>query len=292
MARGYSAERYESLFTEPVDGVNGADNALRPDEPGRYHCKTIKAGDQLECEIYPLWNTAAEAGKAKRKATAEAIAAQNEKNARKRLIRRINANFTAEDIELTLTYAGDHVPDLPEARRDMANYIRRVKRWRKAHGLPELKYVAVIEYQGEDGAPKRVHHHVIMSGMDRDEAERLWGKGRANSARLQPDERGLEGLARYITKSLPRFKSEKRWVCSKNLVEPTVTVADTKISRRKAARLAHDAEAYGKDLFEHLYPGYTYTDIEIKYSPYVAGVYIYTRMRRNHGSPGRHKMAR
>ena len=289
--KGYSAERYEALFDQAVDGINGADNALRPDEPGRYRCKTIKAGDQLECEIYPLWSTAAEAGKAKRAARPEAIAAQNEKNARKRLIRRINANFTAADIELTLTYAGDHVPDLPEARRDMANYIRRVKRWRKAHGLPELKYVAVIEYQGEDGEPKRVHHHVIMSGMDRDEAERLWGKGRANSARLQPDEHGLEGLARYITKSLPRSKSEKRWVCSKNLVEPTVTVADTKITRRKAARLAHDADAYGKELFERLYPGYTFTDVEIKASAYVAGTYIYVHMRRRDGTSGRYKVA-
>ena len=53
-----------------------------------------------------------------------------------------------------------------------------------------------------------------------------------------------------------------------------------KISRRKAARLAHDADAYGKDLFEHLYPGYIFNDVEIKSSSYVDGVYIYARMRR------------
>lgn len=278
--KGYSAERYESLFELPPDGVNGADNVIRADEPGRFRCKTIKHGDQLDVEIFPIWNTRAEERKAKAALSSKAQAVLNEKNARKRLIRRINANFTADDIELTLTYAGEHVPDLEGARRDMQNYIRRVKRYRKAHGLPELKYVYVIEYQGEDGAPKRVHHHVIMSGMDRDAAEKLWGKGRANSARLQPDENGLEGLARYITKTLPRFKSEKRWVCSKNLIEPTVTAADKKISRRKAARLAHDADAYGKDLFEHLYPGYLFNEVEIKTSAYVAGVYIYAKMRR------------
>ena len=278
--KGYSAERYESLFELPPDGVNGADNVIRGNEPGRYRCKTIKHGNQLDVEIFPIWSTASEIRRAKSALTRKAVAAQNEKNARKRLIRRINANFTADDIELTLTYAGEHVPDLEGARRDMQNYIRRVKRYRKAHGLPEIKYVYVIEYQGEEGEPKRVHHHVIMSGMDRDAAEKLWGRGRANSARLQPDENGLEGLARYITKTLPRFKSEKRWVCSKNLTEPTVTTADTKITRRKAARLAHDAEAYGKDLFEHLYPGYLFNDVEIKTSAYVAGAYIYARMRR------------
>ena len=277
--RGYSAERYEALFEQP-NGIEGADNVLRADEPGRYRCKTIKHGDQLDVEIYPVWQTAAENRKAKAALTRAAQAKQNEKNARKRLVRKINTNFTAEDLELTLTYDGDHVPDLEGARRDMQNYIRRVKRWRKAHGLPEIKYVYVIEYAGADGGPKRVHHHVIMSSMDRDAAEELWGKGRANSARLQPDENGLEGIARYITKSLPRFKSEKRWICSKNLKEPTVTVADTKISRPKAARLAHDAEAYGKDLFEHLYPGYILNDVEVKTSAYVAGAYIYAKMRR------------
>ena len=278
--RQFSAERYGSLFDSPVDGINGADNVLRPGSVGRYRCKTIKHGDQLDVEIYPLWNTAAETRRAKAAVTRKAQAALNERNARKRLIRRINANFTSADLELTLTYAGDHVPDLEEARRDMQNYFRRVKRWRKAHGMNELRYVYVIEYAGEDGEPKRVHHHVIMSGMDRDEAERLWGRGRANSARLQPDEHGLEGLAKYITKSIPRFKSEKRWACSKNLKEPTVTVADTKISRRKAARLAHDAEAYGRELFEHLYSGYLFNDIEVKASAYVAGAYIYVSMRR------------
>ena len=280
MGKGFSAERYEALFDTPIDGVNGSDNVIRADEPGRYRCKTIKHGDQLDVEIFPIWNTRAEERKARAAVTREAQAALNEKNARKRLIRKINANFTAADIELTLTYAGDFVPDLEGASRDMQNYMRRVKRWRRKNGMDEPKYVYVIEYAGEEGAPKRVHHHIIMSGMDRDEAERLWRKGRANSARLQPDENGLEGLARYITKSLPRFKSEKRWVSSKNLKEPTVTVADTKITRRKAARLAHDAEAFGKDLFEHLYKEYLFNDIEVKTSAYVAGCYIYARMRR------------
>lgn len=280
MAKLYSAERYESLFDQAVDGVNGADNVLRTDNVGRYRCKTIKHGDQLDVEIFPVWDTSSEAKKAKSSLTRKAQQALNEKNSRKKLVRKINANFTNADLELTLSYADVYLPDLDGARRDMQNYMRRVKRWRKQHGLSEIKYVYVIEYVGADGAPKRVHHHVIMSGMDRDEAERLWTKGRANSARLQPDEYGLEGIARYIVKSLPQFKSEKRWVCSKNLKEPTVTVADTKISRRKAARLAHDADAYGKDLFEHLYPGYSLNDVEIKTSTYVSGAYIYARMRR------------
>ena len=49
--RGYSAERYEALFEQP-NGIEGADNVLRADEPGRYRCKTIKLGADIEASTY------------------------------------------------------------------------------------------------------------------------------------------------------------------------------------------------------------------------------------------------
>ena len=84
----------------------------------------------------------------------------------------------------------------------MTNYIRRLKAWRQKHGLDELRYLYVIEYGALDqmGNPKRIHIHMLVSGMDRDEAERIWKRGRANSHRLQPDDYNLEGIARYICK--------------------------------------------------------------------------------------------
>ena len=283
MARGYSAERYESLFSVPVDGVNGADNVIRADEPGRYRCKTIKHGDQLDVEIFPVWNTRAEERKAKAAVTRKAQQALNDKNSHKRLIRLINANFTKDDIEIHITYKDEYLPLEEQAYRDVANYFRRIKRYRKKKGITcAFKYVASVEYADEEGVAKRGHHHVIMTGagISRDEAEEIWGRGRANSRRAQPDDFGLAGLAVYFVKTGQRAKGKRRYVSSKNLTQPTVTVADTKVSRRKATRLAHDAEAYGKDLFEHLYKGYLLNDLEVKTSAYVAGAYIYVRMRR------------
>lgn len=276
----YSAERYESLFDRPIDGVNGADNALRPGDVGRYRCKTIKHGCMADIEIFPLWNTAAEQRKAKAAVTRKAQAALNERNSRKRFVWLMNANFTAADIEIDLTYADAYLPPYEKAYRDIQNYFRRVRRYRKKHGLPELKYLYTIEYSDEEGVKKRGHAHVVMSGMDRDDAEALWGKGRANSRRLQPDENGLTARAVYMIKTGQRAKGKRRWGASKNLTQPVVTVADTKISRRKAARLAHDVDAYGRELFEHLYPDYLLNEIEIKTSQFVTGVYIYARMRR------------
>ena len=67
--------------------------------------------------------------------------------------------------------------------------------------MDDLKYIYVIEFENGEGRKKtRVHHHVIMSGMNRDAAERLWTNGWANTRRLQPDEYGLEAPARYIVK--------------------------------------------------------------------------------------------
>ena len=118
--------------------------------------------------------------------------------------------------------------------------------------MTELKYVYVIEYGGKDGKRKRVHHHVVMSGMDRSAAEELWnGKGWANARKLQPDEYGLEALARYVTKEA---NGGKRWCASRNLSEPKETTADTKISKRRVEKMATDFEGAPALIFEKLLP--------------------------------------
>lgn len=265
------SERYLQLFTENVVGAVNHENV------SRYRRKTIKAGKMLECEIYPIWNTGNEARKVKQHITRAEQAALNARNARKRLERRLNANFTEDDCCVTLTYAGDFVPNVDQARRDMQNYIRRLRTYRRKHGMCEMKYIYVIEYADADGVPKRVHHHVVMSGMPRDEIERLWGKGYANCRRLQPNEYGLEALSRYMTKT---SNGGKRWCCSKNLKEPTVTVSDTRVSCRKVARMIADFATEPRTILEQMYKGYVYTNCEIKRSSYVAGAYIYARLRK------------
>jgi hypothetical protein len=129
----------------------------------------------------------------------------------------------------------------------------------------------------DDAEGKRVHHHLIMSEMDRDVAERLWGKGRANALKLQPDEYGLEGLARYIVKD-PR--GSKRWCSSKNLQEPVISVSDKKISKRRVELIAFDMERDAKRIFESVYKNFDFNDCFIKRSEFVSGAYIYTRMRK------------
>ena len=294
----FSSEKYAPLFDiEKAAAPPFAERRPTRQEWGKklehgavgcYRVKRIESGDYLEYECYPVWKWRREASRAKKlNGTEKAMKGQNEKNAWKKLIRLLNTNFTQADLAITLSYAGRPPETVEQARRDVQNYLKRIKRWREGQGLPELKYISVIECLGVDGRRKRVHHHIVMSGMDRDKAEELWGKGRANTFKLQPDEYGLEGWGRYVSKARgKRQLNEKSWTGSRNLKQPKVTVADTKLSRRAVEMALVDEETL-RDLIHRKEPAHMVNDIKIKISDYVPGAYISIRMRRitPRGSP-------
>ncbi|MDP4144137.1 MAG: hypothetical protein Q8936_06575 [Bacillota bacterium] len=240
-----------------------------------YREKKIYSGKILEVEIYPI--TIQERKQPRKKKEKESLPKQknlNDKNAKKHLIRLINTNFNDKDLAVHLTYKDGELPeDEKAARRDIANYIRRVKHYRKKNNLPALKYIAVIEHGQEK---KRLHHHIIMSGdIDRDIAEELWTKGRANADRLKEDENGYEALGRYIAKDPKRCK---RWVQSKNLKQPVIKVNDFKFSRRKAEHIAKAPE--DKDIFNKLYPEYVLNECKVETNEIYGGTYLYIKMRK------------
>lgn len=250
-----------------------------------YREKKIYSGKILEVEIFPISENEKKMSRAKKeKVTTPKQKNLNDKNAKKHLIRLLNTNFTDEDLVVHLTYKNSTLPqNEEEARRDITNYLRRIKHYRKKNNLPPLKYIAVIEYKESAGKKKgvRIHHHIVINKMDRDIAEQLWGKGRANADRLQGDEFGYEGLARYITKDP---QGSKRWTQSKNLKQPTVRVNDCKYTRRKTEKIASCPD--DKMLFEKLYPGYIFTKCQVEQNDISAGNYIYIKMRKVDGNKG------
>lgn len=240
-----------------------------------YREKNIFAGQYRETEIYFV--TASEVKQSRKKKTKESLPKQknlNLKNSRKHLTRLINANFTADDLHLTLTYKNQPETDT-QAKKDVENFIRRLKYRRKKQGLPELKYITVVEQKDKDGRKVRLHHHVILSGdMPRDEIEKVWKLGRCNASRLQPDECGLSGLANYITKNT---YSGKRWAQSQNLIQPKVTVNDHKYSRKKLAKIF---EAPSEREIEALYEGYFVSRIEQGINDITGTMYMNIMMRK------------
>ena len=282
---------FEDLFdvgAEPEEGLLDSYWREQPTEirVGRmgYRTRTIKAGPRLEVEIYPIFGreNTGRLRAAKKNLTPEAVQRNNEERSRRRLIQLIDANFTEKDYHVTLTYAGTP-PAYDQARKDVKNFLRAVKRKREQRGLDELKYVYTIEDE-QDGKRKRIHIHAIMNGgISREELEQIWGQGYANADNLQPDENGLEAIARYITK---QQKNRRKWARSRNLTQPKVRTSDTKVSNARVRRLAVDFPNSAKEIMEKLYPQYTHTRTIMRFSDVVDGAYIRCVMRRTKGGGG------
>lgn len=249
-----------------------------------YRTRTVKAGPRLEVEIFPIFGreNAGKARAAKQNLTPERVQRNNEERSKRKLIQLIDANFDERDIHLTLTYLGTP-PKYETAQVDVKNFLRAIKRKREKRGMEPLKYIYTIE-GNDDGTRERIHVHMVMNGgIDREELEQIWGKGYANADHLQPNENGLEALARYITK---QQKNRRKWARSRNLKKPKQRTSDTKVSNARVKRLAVDFPNSAKEIMEKLYPEYIHVKTIMRYSDVVDGAYIRCVMRRK---PGRGK---
>lgn len=253
----------------------------------RYFC-----GEYLDAYIYPVFEEGRPGQtRRRRKPSTEAQKKLNQRHREEKLTRLFHANFTPEDLEIHTTYRVQPESE-EEAKRSLGNYIRKVKRYVKKHGLGELKYIAVTE-RGKRGG--RFHHHITIAvtkgAIDRDVLEKLWteteGHGYANSRRLQFTEEGLEGLARYIVKS-PAGK--KAWSASRNLVDPEPKVRDGHISGKKARELAENIQ--DNTLFEGLYPGYQVSRAEAFHNDINGGCYLALRLYKQGGKCVRQRLKR
>ena len=244
---------------------------------GRYFTRSSVnvCGDYMDGDIYPVYQAA---GKRRKKCrpTSEVQEKLNQRNAEKRLTRLVHNNFSEEDIALHVTYRNGEYPESPEAAaRDLKNYIRRLKRKYKKAGL-DMKYVSCTEYGKKSG---RVHHHLIISGgLDRDELEKTWGKGFANSKRLQFGEDGVTGLTHYMVKDGIFYK---RWNGSRNLVQPEPIVKDNEFNMGDVEDMREAIETKnGHAYFEALYPDYELIEASCTQNGVNRGWYIHFEMRK------------
>lgn len=246
---------------------------------GYYRTRTIRSGDLLEVEVYPIVpvHVLREAVR-RRPETREAQKRMNRKNAERRLVRLVEANFTEADYYFTGTIEGEELPTLEQVQKMARNFIARMNYLRKKRGLENARYVYVIEGWEEGSKQKRLHvHFIIDGGIDRKALKEIWSHGRSKCDELDPKAYGgLVSLAKYMVKD-PRGR--KRWASSKNLKQPVITTADRKVSARTAQRIAEDAAGRAAAL-EKLYPGYEHEETEVRTNPFIAGCYIYAVMRK------------
>ena len=245
----------------------------------RYEC-----GDYMEVNIYPVHGKTISRRK-KAKPTKEVQQKLNDIYAENKLVRKGNANFTDHDLKVELTYSPAHLPGtLEEAEKELRNFIRKVKRYRKKHGLSELKYISTTETGKKSN---RYHHHLIMSGgIDLYDLVQMWGKGIVGTDLLVFDGNGIASLIRYMIKqvmpkgmsesNLSEFEGKKRYSCSRNLVDPPAKQRDNRFSKRQVTDLAKNIE--DKPIFEKLYAGYFISEVKKVYSEINGGVYLYIRL--------------
>ena len=280
---------YEDLFdvnTNEIESWFGEEWAkgFTQTKIGRwgYRTRTTIAGPRLEAEVYPIFGRCTEAYLRRAKKTnitPEKQARLNHERSIRHLVQLVDANFDEQDVHVTLTYR--QAPTFERAQKDMRNFLLKVKRIREKRGLPALKYIYTIEGD-EEGNKQRIHIHLLMNGdMDRAEIERIWAKGYANADRLQPNENGLEAIARYIVK---QQKNRRRWCASRNLKQPKSRTSDSRCSNARVKRIAMDIRNEAKGQMEKIYPGYSFVNCTVRYSDVVDGAYIRCVMRKKGGT--------
>jgi hypothetical protein len=293
--------KYEILYDLPEGEYNGA-------EVGGIRTKTIRAGDSLEVECFPILRVSQEARRErKRRESSAAQKRLNDKRAERKMCRLLETNFHNGDIVLHPTFATGQIEHgffnkaqlrkeweeagLPmcddDARKKIRNFVRACKaRIKRRGGDPkEFKYIYVMETTKEprdgdiDPLPARYHFHMVISSMGIltiDDVNELWQHGYCKAEPLDFRFNGLEPLAKYITK---QRRGKRKWASSKNLKKPDEKISNRKISKRRANAIADDMHGCAKEIMEKIYPGYVLENAEVKYSAFIAGAYIYARMR-------------
>ncbi len=268
---------YDEVFS--VDEFEQIDEKMLLDSDiKKYRVKTIKSGPMIEYECYPVWNTSKSKRLPKTNPSKKAQHALNNKNIIKHVIRIINNNFKKGDTWATFTFDNKHLPiTYEEAKKIVTNYIRRLKRALKKSGQDNLKYIYVIEFDNLPSKKKvRMNVHMVLNTSDRDLVENKWTAGaRTHTRRMQPDESGFEGMARYIMKDP---KGKKKYTPSRNLKKPRVTVSDSKMTKKKANNIAIN-QNMAKEVFEKFNPKYRFVAADVRISEFVSGAYIYAKLR-------------
>ena len=188
--------------------------------------KTIRAGRLVWDITYtvPRPNASKQERKRIREVTEEQVARTNANTAQRKLEMLMATNFDDTDLVLTVTYRDADLPESADVtRKHLGKVFAQMRAYRKARGLPDLKYIYVLEGRHGDHRP---HAHLIVNaaGGDLELMRSLWIWGddiQLNYIR----ERGYDGWAGYLTKERREasLNGKKQFVGSRNLARPVTT---------------------------------------------------------------------
>ena len=188
--------------------------------------KTIRAGRLVWDITYtvPRPNASHHDRKRIREVTEEQIQRTNANTAQRKLEMLMATNFDDTDLVLTVTYRDADLPDSADVtRKHLGKVFSQMRAYRKVRGLPDLKYIYVLEGRHGDHRP---HAHIIINAVGNDlelmKSLWLWGDNiQLNYVR----ERGYDGWAGHLTKERREasLNGKKQFVGSRNLARPVTT---------------------------------------------------------------------
>ena len=189
-----------------------------------YLKKTWRLKNRIEVRKYHTarYGVKGEKRREKTKPTKEGMQKINERNAIKKLLRLIRANFETGDAFLTLAFAEEMRPKtLGEARWIHDIFIRRMRARYKKQDI-ELKWISAAEFMN-----KHIHFHIIINNIQ--DFNRIirecWTWGGVNISPLW-ENGNYEQLAEYMLKETSKTAKmtgipfSQRYRRSRNLVDP------------------------------------------------------------------------
>lgn len=275
--------------------------------------KTI-SGPMLEVDYYPIFSDGRRipTRAPKTKPSTEAQEKYNRAQAKKKIVRLVNANFDNTDFFIHPTYEDWQAPQTEEqARKDIVNYLRRIKSKRKTelkrasaelaeleqfyaekqskftaarldklrHKVKKLsepfKYLYVMERQeyksGRRKGQLNWHFHLFATAGLDAETMEALWPYRINCNRYQPEKFGFEAAAKYIAKDPSGNKS---FAYSKNLTQPTVKEPkDGRVTKRYVERIARE-RVDDADFWEKKFKGYRFVKLIKKFNDFNLNWYV------------------
>lgn len=287
--------------------------------------KTI-SGPMLEVDYYPVFSDSRRipTRAPKTKPSTEAQEKYNRAQAKKKIVRLVNANFDNTDFFVHPTYEDWQAPQSEEqARRDIVNYLRRIKTKRKSelkkaaaelaeleefykdkgskftaarldklrHKVKKLsepfKYIYVMEQQeyksGKRKGQLNWHFHLFATAGLDAEQMEELWPYRINCNRYQPEKFGFEAAAKYIAKDP---QGNKSFAYSKNLTQPTVKEPkDGRVTKRYVEKIARE-RVDDKEYWEKKFKGYRFVKLIKKFNEFNLNWYVSVVMiKANTGEP-------
>ncbi|MGN0467986.1 MAG: hypothetical protein ACI4GY_04605 [Acutalibacteraceae bacterium] len=197
-----------------------------------YKIKITDCVNVKQRKLYHSWNCQPSGARQKRKnPTSEEVREYNTKRAIEKLYFKMCRNFTQNDLYLTVTYKPDINKSINSSsmKKNLKRFLRLMRAYYRKQGR-EFKYI--YTYGISENSFR--HYHLIINCIEEDIINECWKKATPDSGIIKIKHLWKDfdymGLAKYFVENGSQAVAfdgaafKQLYSCSRNLINPTVTV--------------------------------------------------------------------